>query len=115
MKLNLLVVLVQAVGVAEVAVQVVTAQVPVQLVVVHVALVAELADRMAPVRTVVLVTHTLVSGQLLACVAAPLMRQDLTTSNVRYRQLFCYEIQWVCCTVEGVFNSLFPFLLCRNQ
>lgn len=71
----------QAVGVAEVAVEVVAAQMPVQLVVVHVALIAELTDRVSSVRAVVLIPHTLVRRQLLARVTTPLMCQDLQQKN----------------------------------
>lgn len=81
-KNQLPVVLVEAVGVAKVAKVVVAPQVAEQLVVVDVALVAKVAQRVAAVRSVVRVALAPVQAQLLPRVVAPLPREDLPAKKI---------------------------------
>ena len=66
-----------AVGVAEVAEEVVPSQMPVQLVFVDEASVAELAEGMASVRGVVGIAFAAMQGQRASSVRAPLVDKDL--------------------------------------
>lgn len=69
--------MVEAVGVAEVAVEVVSPEVAVQLVCVHVASVAELTERMPAVGPVVRISLLSVTRQFRPTVAPPLSRVNL--------------------------------------
>lgn len=66
-----------SIGVAKVAKEVLLPQMPKQLVLVQEALVAVLAQRMAPVTDVVRIAHPPMDGQVLAGVAPPFGREDL--------------------------------------
>lgn len=81
--------MVSPVGVAKVAEKVLLPQMPEQFVLVQEALVAVLAQRMAPMTDVIRVAHPPVQRQFLAAVAAPFRREDLQVlgTNVAVEQL----------------------------
>jgi len=75
------VILMQAIRVAEVTIEMIASQVPIQFVVVHVTLITKLAERMTLVALVVDVAFPPVHGQAGSGVTTSLVREYLYTGN----------------------------------